>query len=94
VRKVFDSYLKTDQLGDVVAYFQDGWGVEISDTMGAEEYVEGVRSIPGLRRALEVLGAPESPGLLAAATEFVLEGLHLHQKLNKERTSGRHTYRA
>jgi len=61
--------------------------------MRAEEYVEGVRAIPGLRRAIEALGAPESPGLVAAATEFVLEGLHLHQKLNKQRTGGRHTYR-
>ena len=94
VRKIFDAYLNTEQLADVVAYFQDGWGVEISDTMRAEEYVEGVRAIPGLRRAIEALGAPESPGLVAAATEFVLEGLHLHQKLNKQRTGGRHTYRA
>ena len=31
---------------------------------------------------------------MAAAIEFVLEGLHLHQKLNKDRDGGRWTYRA
>jgi hypothetical protein len=62
--------------------------------MRAEEYVEGVRAISGLRQAIETLGVGESPGLLAAAVELVLEGLHLHQKLNKQCEGGRHTYRA
>jgi hypothetical protein len=30
---------------------------------------------------------------MASATEFVLEGLHLHQRLNKEVEGGRATYR-
>jgi magnesium chelatase subunit I len=94
VRKVFDAHLKLEDLGDVVAYFQDGWGVEISDDMAAQDYVEGVRGISGMRKAIDMLGVSESPGLMAAATEFVLEGLHLHQKLNKEREGGRLTYRA
>jgi len=29
---------------------------------------------------------------MASATEFLLEGLHLHQKLNREREGGRFTY--
>jgi magnesium chelatase subunit I len=62
--------------------------------MKAEEYLDGVRAIPGLREAIRILGGVESPGFIAAATEFVLEGLHLHQKLNKDREGGRHTYRA
>jgi magnesium chelatase subunit I len=94
VRKVFDAHLKIEDLGDVVAYFQDGGGVEISDGMAAQDYVEGVRGISGMRKAIDLLGVSESPGLMAAATEFVLEGLHLHQKLNKEREGGRLTYRA
>jgi hypothetical protein len=31
---------------------------------------------------------------MACAIEFALEGLHLHQKLNKDRDGGRYTYRA
>src|SRR5581483_9428630 len=49
----------------------------------AEEYLEGIRQIPGLREGVALLGSFESPALMAAAIEFVLEGLHLHQKLNK-----------
>jgi magnesium chelatase subunit I len=93
VVKVWDKYLKVEQLKKVTDHFESGWGVEVSDRMRAEEYLEGVRQIPGLREGVALLGPFESPGLMAAAIEFVLEGLHLHQKLNKDREGGRYTYR-
>jgi magnesium chelatase subunit I len=62
--------------------------------MAAEEYREGLQQIPGLREAIERLGPFESPGLMAAALEFVLEGLHGHQRLNKDRSGGRGTFHA
>jgi magnesium chelatase subunit I len=94
VLKVWDKYLKVEQLKKVTEHFEAGWGVEVSDQMRAEDYLEGIRQIPGLREGVALLGAFESPGLMAAAIEFVLEGLHLHQKLNKDREGGRYTYRA
>ncbi len=78
----------------MIEHFEAGWGVEVSDQMPSEEYLEGMQAIPGLREAIAPLGPFESPGLMAAATEFILEGLHLHQKLNKDREGGRYTYRA
>ncbi|MFI5396553.1 MAG: magnesium chelatase [Candidatus Binatia bacterium] len=94
VLKVFDKLLRLDDLKDVVDYFEKGWGVEVSDMMPAEEYLDGVRAMAGLREAIRVLGGVESPSFIAAATEFILEGLHLHQKLNKDREGGRYTFRA
>jgi magnesium chelatase subunit I len=94
VLKVFDKWLKVEALKDLIDYFEKGWGVEVSDMMKAEEYLDGVQAIPGLREGIRVLGGVESPGFIAAATEFILEGLHLHQKLNKDREGGRYTYRA
>ena len=94
VLKVWDKYMKVEALKKVTEHFEAGWGVEVSDQMRAEDYLEGIRQIPGLREGVALLGAFESPGLMAAAIEFLLEGLHLHQKLNKDRDGGRHTYRA
>ncbi len=94
VLKVFDRLLKADDFKDVVAYFEKGWGVEVSDMMRAEEYLDAVRAIAGLRDGIRVLGGVESPGFIAAATEFIFEGLHLHQKLNRDCEGGRYTYRA
>jgi magnesium chelatase subunit I len=81
-------------LAPVVEHFEAGWGVEVSDHMPAEEYREGIERIPGLREAVDRLGPMESPGLMAAAVEFVLEGLHLHQRLNKDVEGGRARYHA
>ncbi len=94
VLKVFDKWLKVEELSEVVAYFEKGWGVEVSEMMRAEEYLEGVRGIPGLREGIRVLGGVESPGFIAAASELILEGLHLHKRVNKDQEGGRFTFRA
>lgn len=92
ILKVFDQYLSVNALQKVVDYFNSGWGVEVSDVMASQDYLEGIKEIPGLKEAIRTLGPMESPALMASATEFVLEGLHLHQKLNKEVEGGRITY--
>jgi magnesium chelatase subunit I len=96
VLKVFDRYLKVDnpKLKKVVSYFEQGWGVEVGDAAPSSEYTEPVRMVEGLREAIDSFGAFETPGLMAAASEFVFEGLHLHQKLNKESRGGRLSYHA
>ena len=90
--KVFDQYFSLNSLQKVVEYFNSGWGVEVSDQMPSQDYLEGIKEIPGLKEAIRSLKIQESPTLMASATEFVLEGLHLHQKLNKEIEGGRVTY--
>jgi len=94
VLKVFDRFLKLDPLKPVIAYFANGWGMKVSDSMPSGEYLEDVRNIVGLSEGISALGVGDRPALIASAAEFILEGLHLHQKLNKEREGGRYTYRA
>ncbi|MBI3757448.1 MAG: magnesium chelatase [Deltaproteobacteria bacterium] len=95
VLKVFDQYVKLDALKSAIAYFANGWGVKVSDSMSAKEYLEDISNIPGLSETVRALGVNENrPAQVASAAEFILEGLHLHQKLNKEREGGRYTYRA
>lgn len=92
VLKTFDQYFNVNSLQNIVEYFNSGWGVEVSDAMSAEEYMEGIKEIPGLKEMIRTLGNVESPIFMASATEFILEGLHLHQKLNKEVEGGRISY--
>ncbi|MGO9058334.1 MAG: magnesium chelatase [Candidatus Binataceae bacterium] len=94
VLKVFDKHVKIEDLKEIIAYFDQGWGVEVSDTAPVEEYIEAVRTIPGLREAVARIGPGESPALMASIAELIFEGLHLHQKLNKERRGGRFAYHA
>jgi len=90
--KVFDQYFSLNSLQKVIEYFNSGWGVEVSDQMPSQDYLEGIKEIPGLKEAIKSLNVSEGPIMMASATEFVLEGLHLHQKLNKEIEGGRATY--
>ena len=92
ILKTFDSRFDLTALQSVIEYFNSGWGVEVSDEMRSEDYLEGIKEIPGLQDAIRSLGDVDSPEFLASATELVLEGLHLHQKLNKEAEGGRVTY--
>jgi magnesium chelatase subunit I len=94
VLKVFDRCIKLDDLKRVAAYFEQGWGVEVSDRAPASDYLDALREVPGLREAIDQIGVFETPGLMATASEFIFEGLHLHQKLNKERQGGRFSYHA
>ena len=52
-----------------------------------------MKSIDGLSRAVAKLDTGENPALVASAIEFVLEGLHLNKRLNKDRVGGRVQYR-
>ena len=49
--------------------------------------------MPGLRGALADLEVGETPAGVASAVEFVLEGLHLSKRLNKDAVGGRAAYR-
>jgi len=92
VLAVFDRRVKVGGLVAIVEHFEQGWGVEVGDRMKSDDYLDGVRQIPGLRDAIHSLGPVESPGFIAAASEFLFEGLHLHEKLNRNREVGRTSF--
>ena len=77
------------------AHFEDGSTVETGDLVPAATVLEQIGSTPGLAMILERLGVDEesvSPGQVAAAVEFVLEGLHLTRRLSKVEADGQTIY--
>jgi magnesium chelatase subunit I len=48
----------------------------------------------GLLEGLRKLQCDQSPATLASGLEFILEGLYLHRRLNKEQLPGKIAYRA
>ena len=90
---VFNRYFNVVDLEDVVTRFKAGLSAEVSDNMSSRQYVELMKSIDGLNKAVAKLDTGENPALVASAIEFVLEGLHLNKRLNKDRIGGRAQYR-
>jgi len=84
VHAVFAEHFNLEELSGVVAAFHEGWGVEVSDEMPSSGYLQGMDNIKGLRPAVAKLVPEGTPGQVASAIEFILEGLHLNNKLNKE----------
>jgi len=61
--------------------------------MTSSEYQRAVAQVPGLGEAVTKLLPGSEPAEIASAVEFVLEGLHLNRKLNKDKVTGRAQYR-
>jgi magnesium chelatase subunit I len=90
VANVFDGRFHDADLRPVVDWFELGGTLQIDDTSPAAELVERAREVQGLRELAHTsdLGpAPQAP-LLAAAIDFVLEGLCAMKKISRteERT--------
>jgi magnesium chelatase subunit I len=93
VATVFNRHLSLSELEPVVARFKEGFTLEVADTLPSAEYVRMTEKVEGLIQAVEKLEGQGHPGLTAAAVEFVLEGLHLNKRLNKDKIAGRARYR-
>ena len=94
VLDVFRARFRSERFSNVVQKFDEGLTITVDDTLPAREYVDYVSQVPGLGETLQSVGAGESPAAIASALEFVLEGLHLSKRLNKDEVDGRASYRA
>ena len=90
---VFNRYFNVVDLEDVVTRFKAGVNADVGDTMAPKKYVDLMRNIEGLGPAVAKLNTGENSALVASAIEFVLEGLHLNKRLNKDRVGGKVQYR-
>jgi len=89
---VFNRYYKIHLLEDIVAQFNSGFSVEVSDTMNARSYVRTVKEMIGLAEVVKKVSDSERPEVVASTVEFILEGLHLNKRLNKSSAKGKTVY--
>jgi magnesium chelatase subunit I len=93
VLNVFNRSFAGGELDEVVAAFQGGLNITVADTMSSSEYVKQIAQARPLQAAVRKLGAGD-PATTASALEFLLEGLHLNKKLNKDVQAGHQRYRS
>jgi magnesium chelatase subunit I len=87
ILNVFNRRFKAVELDEVVKAFEGSLRIDASETMSSADYVRQLGQVRGLEAAVSRLGAAE-PATIASAVEFVLEGLHLSRKLNKDIQAG------
>ena len=94
VLNVFSRYCSATGLETVVEQFDNGLSVETGSEMPSGRYVELLDQVEGLSEEVSALGADGRPELVASATEFILEGLHLSRRLNRDRLEKGFRYRS
>ena len=94
VLNVFKMYFDVGELETVVQQFDEGARIETGSDKPSDKYVEMLDQIEGLSDAVNSLGAGRRSELVASATEFVLEGLHLNRKLNRDQVEKGFRYRS
>ena len=90
---VFNRYFDLKQFDELIAKFKTGLTIVVSDTLSSQEYVKRARENNDLSEGIKKLGADKNPATMASAVEFILEGLHLNRRLNKDRMAGKTQYR-
>jgi magnesium chelatase subunit I len=93
VKVVFDERFNVEDLSPLVDSFNNGIGAEVSQLIPSKEYMDGLKNVPGLKEAVKSLVDPEDPSEASSAIEFILEGLHLSNKLNREVVAGKRIYK-
>ncbi len=93
---VFRRRVTLEDPSTIVAAFSEQVVVHAGDDLPSAAYLAVLADIPELEpptRALAGPDAAESPALMASALEFLLEGLHLTKRLNKDSSGARALYR-
>ena len=79
----------------VVEAFEEGLVAHTGEGLPSAELAALATEVPGLADAIAPLVGPDaSAPVVASAVEFVLEGLHLSRRLNKDEASSGATYRS
>ena len=93
VLRVFGSCFTLEDLEDVIMAFDLGGTAMTGSEMPAANYPGMVASIEGMGPAVARLtDGDQRPEVVAAAVEFILEGLHLSRRLNCDRSGDVYSY--
>jgi len=95
VLQVFKQRVTGEKIREVVEAFDGGVVLHAGEDVESVAYGAMFTDIPALRELVtQIVGADATPAVVASAVEFVLEGLHLSKRLNKDSTGSRATYRS
>jgi magnesium chelatase subunit I len=95
VLTVFKERVDPSLTTPIVDAFEEGLVVHTGEDLSSDQVAAVVSEIPALRNPIDALsGGDASPAAIAAAAEFVLEGLHLSKRLNKDASGAHATYRS
>ena len=94
VLNTFGRHFKAREFEDLVLRFEEGLAVETGTDIPSADYVKKLPQIGEASKLIKRIEPSEEPAAIASAIEFVLEGLHLNRRLNRDHTGHHIVYTA
>ena len=92
VLNIFGRYVDMEEMEGIVESFEEGMVIETGSDRPSMEYVSLLGEVEAFDEPIRRLGVDNTHGIIASAMEFILEGLHLKRRLNKDVVGGRYHY--
>jgi magnesium chelatase subunit I len=102
IKNLFEATFEVKQFRGLIEWFEGGKAIQTGDKIPAHEYLKKLNEIPVLKTAVmkylerpdlqSIRSEAETP-LIASVMEFILEGLHVINRLNKNAKGGATEFR-
>lgn len=92
VHAIFRKAFPSGAFDDFLRFFTGDASLNVSELTPSGAYIEILSQYPQLRQPAERLAAPATPAALAAATEFILEGLATLGRISRTMHEGHARY--
>ncbi len=93
VTNVFRRYYSPAEFDEVLERFEEGYEVRTGSDLPSAAYGDVAESLGNIGELIQRIEPSDDPSAVASAIEFLLEGLHLNRKLNRDQVSGQFLYR-
>ena len=88
VQNMFSHYFSSREFDAVLTRFDEGLTVETGTDIPSRAYAGKLPQMANMSEMIERIEPSNDPELIASAMEFILEGLYLNRRLNRDQTAG------
>ena len=88
VQNMFSRYYTARDFEAVLTRFDEGLTIQAGTEIPSKSYVDSLPQMANMKEMIAKIEKSDDPSAIASAMEFVLEGLYLNRRLNRDQTAG------
>ena len=88
VQNMFSRYFAAREFDAVLTRFDEGLTIETGTDIPSHAYADKLPQMANMGEMIARIESSNDPSAIASAMEFVLEGLYLNRRLNRDQTAG------
>ena len=92
VQNTFGRYFSPREFSAVLTRFEEGLAIETGSDVPSDAYAVKLPEMANMREMVSRIESSHDPAAIASAVEFILEGLYLNRRLNRDQTGGHIVY--